>query len=313
MCASGLWASERPASAQSCTLSIDNLSFGQVQTSNGLAIDLNTTLRATCTINSLLSLGPVYICPYIGDGGGGSINPDRTMANGANKLRFQLYSVAGATVWGSPGWNGTTAPRLSVPTLNVLGLNLLGGSGSWTIYGRILANQQSAQPGFYQSVIDGIHLNFRVGTSLAACSSTYGSLASPQPAFTVSATVMPSCTIATTSVAFPNTGLLDANVDAQGSVRVTCSNGAAWTAAFEVPSGETAAARRMYKGTTDSVTYSLYKNNDPAQVLGMASGQTISGTGNGGTQTTTVYGRVPPQSTPPAGTYTDTVVVTLTY
>ncbi len=38
---------------------------------------------------------------------------------------------------------------------------------------------------------------------------------------------------------------------------------------------------------------------------------TGSGTGNG--QSLTVYGRVPVQTTPVAGTYTDTVVVTITY
>lgn len=51
--AAALWASGRPAAAQSCDITIDNLSFGTVQTSNGLAVDVNTTLRATCTINPL--------------------------------------------------------------------------------------------------------------------------------------------------------------------------------------------------------------------------------------------------------------------
>jgi spore coat protein U-like protein len=38
------------------------------------------------------------------------------------------------------------------------------------------------------------------------------------------------------------------------------------------------------------------------------------GTGTGATQpAVTVYGRVPPQTTPAIGTYTDTVVVTVTY
>lgn len=235
------------------------------------------------------------------------------MASGVNTLRFQLYSINGTEIWGHPGWKGTKAPKLAVPTLNVLGVNLLGGSGSWTIYGRIFGGQQSTPPGFYQSIFDASQLDFRIGTSGSACSVNYGNAAVPQPTFTVSANVQPACTITTTNVAFPNTGLLDANVNAQGSVGVTCSSGTAWTASFAVPSGQTAAARRMYKGVTDYVTYSLYKNNDPAQVLGVGAGQTISGTGNGSTQTTTVYGRVPPQDTPPAGTYTDTVVVTLTY
>ncbi|MCR6502850.1 spore coat protein U domain-containing protein [Shinella sp. CPCC 101442] len=39
----------------------------------------------------------------------------------------------------------------------------------------------------------------------------------------------------------------------------------------------------------------------------------MSGTGSGSQQDITIYGRVPAQNTPLAGTYTDTVVVTVTY
>lgn len=40
---------------------------------------------------------------------------------------------------------------------------------------------------------------------------------------------------------------------------------------------------------------------------------TLAGTGNGNVQNLTVYGRVPPQATPAAGVYTDTVAITVTY
>jgi spore coat protein U-like protein len=40
---------------------------------------------------------------------------------------------------------------------------------------------------------------------------------------------------------------------------------------------------------------------------------TVAGNGNGTSQTLTVYGRVPPQTTPPAAVYNDTVNVTVTY
>jgi spore coat protein U-like protein len=39
----------------------------------------------------------------------------------------------------------------------------------------------------------------------------------------------------------------------------------------------------------------------------------VSGTGNGAGQTITIFGRVPAQTTPAPGTYTDTVTVTVTY
>jgi spore coat protein U-like protein len=39
----------------------------------------------------------------------------------------------------------------------------------------------------------------------------------------------------------------------------------------------------------------------------------VSGTGTGLTQTLTVYGRVAPQTTPKPGTYSDTIIATVTY
>jgi spore coat protein U-like protein len=45
----------------------------------------------------------------------------------------------------------------------------------------------------------------------------------------------------------------------------------------------------------------------------MTGGALVSATGNGADQTFTIYGRVPAQTTPAPGTYTDTVTVTVTY
>ena len=65
----------------------------------------------------------------------------------------------------------------------------------------------------------------------------------------------------------------------------------------------------------ETVTYGLYKDNARSQVWGDAAtpGSTVAGTGSGAVQNLTVYGRVPAQTTPSAGLYTDTVVVTVTY
>jgi spore coat protein U-like protein len=73
-------------------------------------------------------------------------------------------------------------------------------------------------------------------------------------------------------------------------------------------------ARKMSKGA-ETVTYGLYKDTNRSQPWGDATtpGSTVAGTGTGAAQVLTVYGRVPPQTTPTPGTYTDTVVVTLTY
>jgi spore coat protein U-like protein len=63
--------------------------------------------------------------------------------------------------------------------------------------------------------------------------------------------------------------------------------------------------------STSNVTYGLYKDAARSLPWGSTAGvNTASGTGTGLTQTLTVYGRVPPQTTPNAGAYTDTIVAT---
>ena len=69
----------------------------------------------------------------------------------------------------------------------------------------------------------------------------------------------------------------------------------------------------MTSGAGDSVIYGLYQNAARSVPWGTANASTLGGTGTAATQTIPVYGRVPGQVTPPPGTYSDTVVATVTY
>lgn len=72
--------------------------------------------------------------------------------------------------------------------------------------------------------------------------------------------------------------------------------------------------RRMTLGGA-AVVYGLYKDAGRSQPWGDGAtpGSTVAGTGTGAAKGYTVYGRVPPQTAPTPGTYSDTVVVTVTY
>jgi spore coat protein U-like protein len=64
----------------------------------------------------------------------------------------------------------------------------------------------------------------------------------------------------------------------------------------------------------NTITYSLYQDAGRTTVWGNTIGtNTVAGTGNGASQSYTVYGRVPPQTTPAAALYGDTITVTVTY
>jgi spore coat protein U-like protein len=153
---------------------------------------------------------------------------------------------------------------------------------------------------------------------LIAAAAPGAALAETQSAtMSVSATVTANCTVSTSPVAFGSIDALGGNYDATGAVTVNCTNGAAWSAAANQGSGSgaTMASRRMTSGA-NALTYHLYTNSGRTTMWGDGSSgtATVGGTGTGGAQVFTVYGRVPSgQTTVRAGSYSDTVSVTITY
>ena len=129
-------------------------------------------------------------------------------------------------------------------------------------------------------------------------------------------TVTSSCVINSASTLnFGSQGVLTAAVDNTSTLQVQCTNTTPYNIGLDAGagSGATVAARKMTNGSA-TVTYSLYTDAGRATVWGNTVGtDTVAATGNGASQTYTVYGRVPAQTTPAAATYTDTVTLTVTY
>lgn len=135
-----------------------------------------------------------------------------------------------------------------------------------------------------------------------------------------SATVTSNCTVSTTAVAFGDVDVTSgSNVDGTGGISVTCTSGTAWTATADAGSGTgaTLATRNMTKGT-DLLNYILYTDSARSSVWGdgvtVGADGKFTGTATGSAQASTIYGRVPAgQTSLPAGAYSDTVTVTVTY
>lgn len=134
----------------------------------------------------------------------------------------------------------------------------------------------------------------------------------------VTATVTENCTVSTAPVAFGSVNTLSGgNVDATGGVTVTCTNGTPWVASASAGTGTGASltTRRMASGA-NLLNYSLYTDSARTSVWGDGTATTanVSNTGSGSAQTFTVYGRVlSGQASAPAGSYSDTVSVTISY
>lgn len=288
-----------------CTVAVTNIAFGNVDVSAGAAVDSTATITLNCTETPLNT--PVRMCVSI-DGGSAWDATSRQM-NGPStpQLRYQLYSDASRTnAWGS--WPA----------------NLYGGGITWditsssvnltatkTIYGRVLANQQTIPAGSYSSALT-LFLTYEKDDKTACPNSGKGSATA---SFTATATVLSSCTVSATNLNFGTAGTLASQIDATSTATVQCASGAPYTVGLSAGSGSgaTVSNRKMtLSGTT--ITYSLYSNAARTSVWGTTIGtDTVAGTGTGSPQNLTVYGRVPVQTTPAPGTYTDTIVVTVTY
>lgn len=128
--------------------------------------------------------------------------------------------------------------------------------------------------------------------------------------FTVSATVVATCTIGATNLGFGNyTGT---QTDSSSTITVTCTNSTGYTVGLSSGSG-TVAARKMTSGAA-SLNYSL--TTDAARAnnwTDIGGGNVATGTGAGSAQTLTVFGRIPGAQYPTPGAYTDTITATVSY
>jgi spore coat protein U-like protein len=134
--------------------------------------------------------------------------------------------------------------------------------------------------------------------------------------FTAQVAITASCTINSASVLdFGSQGVLSEAVDRSSTLEVQCSRATPYIIALDQGTGPgaTVDARELINGST-AIIYSLYQDVAHSTVWGNTIGiNTVAATGNGGSQSYVIYGEIPPQDTPPPGTYTDTVRVTVAY
>jgi len=140
---------------------------------------------------------------------------------------------------------------------------------------------------------------------------------------TVQITVTDSCTISAggSVVNFGLRSIISANLDATTVIAVQCTSSSPWSVGLDNGQNVSGSQRRMTNGSS-FVNYNLYTDSgrtNPWLTTSSAgsctggAGTCVLGTGNGGFQFITIYGRVPGPQTPVAGFYSDTVIATVTY
>ncbi|MCE5232342.1 MAG: spore coat U domain-containing protein [Mizugakiibacter sp.] len=144
--------------------------------------------------------------------------------------------------------------------------------------------------------------------------------------FNVTASVVPSCKVVSTAdIAFGNYDPADANnttaLDAAGNVTVRCTKNT--PAAVTLNQGNNAAAgstcaapsRQMADSGSNRLGYAIYKDASRTQAWGCDATNQASFTSAGIASPATLdtYGRIPAGQDVPAGSYSDTVAVTVTF
>lgn len=297
--------------SQSCSITAANGSYGVVDILSGAIADTTATFTINCTgtANQTVRLC-VELSPGQTNGAG-----NRRLASGSERLVHELYSDASrTTIWGSWGLATTAYGLYPTGTTYDLALGSSGSAGTTlTVYGRVFANQTTSGPGSYvwtMTTAPAAGYDYKTAT---ACPT--GTRQATSSGSTWTATINANCNVSATNVNFGSVGVLASNVDSTGSVTVRCTDSTPYNIGLSAGtgSGATVASRRMTSGIK-TVTYSLYSDSGRTSVWGNTIGtDSASGAGTGLDQAYTVYARAPAQMTPAPGTYTDTIVVTVTY
>lgn len=300
-----------------CTASVSQINFGTVDPSTAGNTDVNSTLTWSCHNNTSNQYFGT-ICFNIGNGPSGlDASNDRQIQGSGGSLGFQIYSDASRTqVWGS-----VTSSPYSQPVTQTFWIdkkNKSGGTVGNTIpvYGRLMGNQPAVTAGTYTTTISppDVRISGALSWAPGICSTTTNGDAGNFDPIVITANVQPACTVTATDLDFgPITGFLTANYDGSSTIGVTCVNGTSYSIGLDNGLNYSGSQRRM-SGPGGYIGYGLYRDSSRSQPWGSTPGPDANtGTGNGSTQNLTVYGRVPPQATPSAGDYQDTVTVYMTY
>ena len=220
------------------------------------------------------------------------------------RLAYNLYQDAARSVILGSVDSGSYAPLSMVVTLTPYYY-----AGTATVYARTRTSGQAAPNGNY-GIAQPFKLSYMPYVPGATCSSPQMVTTTWQPPY-FNAKVSSQCLVSATTMNFGSVGSLSSSVAGTSTLNVTC-NSASYTLELNNGQNYSGGTRRMKSASGGYVQYGLYQN--AAHSVSWGSGTSaVTGAGTGLAQTLTVYGLVPSQTGVASGSYSDTIVVTLTY
>lgn len=288
------------SAALSCAATVGNINFGQVSVRGGYNLRIVGNVRITCSGGTA---GTVKLCLFVGSGSGGAASgnsPRYLRRTDGNTLNYTLnVGAADGPIWNNPSFSAN---------LDSSGA----GSLQTNMHATITSTGNDVKGGIYTSTFSGagqVQLTYGMSSCLENSSTP--------SAFSVEANIVPTCSLTVGNLNFGEISVaLSSPVYAQANINVSCSSSTPYTVTLGPGSGSGVTdpgARKMTNGPS-TLAYGLYQNAGTSIPWGWTAGSNgYNGTGTGNTQLLTVYGRLNSGQTANVGTYTDSVVVTVTY
>ena len=308
-----------PVLAQSCTVTGPlQLNFGTVTAA--ARSDAQTTLQLTCQGPAdLWSILPAQfnVCVFVGEGTPAGIAP-RRMSNGNGAfMNYDLYADPARTQLVGP--LGSAYPVYSLSfDVGVRQSRQL----SIPLYGRVPAGQNLPAAFPYLGTPGASVVRYSYGyvltPSVDDCRNGAAGAGggAGQTAFTwtgVTANYANSCHInAASDMDFGRSDGLASPREQTSTISLQCPIGAPWSVTLNDGANAAGGTRRM-ASAGNRITYELYRDASRLERWGSSPATGVAGIGTDNPSLLIVYGRIPAQPGTRAGSYTDTVTVTLTY
>ncbi len=310
------------ADTGACSASTSNVAFGSLTLTSLSGATSTGSVNESCPAGHIHgSITSWSYCISIGAGSNSVSASNRTMTSGSYSISYNLYTDSGHT-------NPFTYLDNSVYTYTYS--NTAGSVAPSTVYAMILSSAAGIPPGTYtdtysssaQALVnpDGNPSTYSVAET---CTGTSGANWFNTLSFTVSVTLQASCTMSVTAMNFGSASApILSNVTATATIAATCTSTTPYSIGLDNGQNASGSQRRMKSSSGNYLNYGLYIDSGHTEPWSTASSTTVCtngantcvlNTGTGSNQNITIYGQVPPQSSPTVGTYNDTVVVTLTY
>ncbi|WP_349380231.1 spore coat U domain-containing protein [Alcanivorax sp.] len=286
------------------------LDFGNVDPFTGGNVLTQVTVNWSCTRGFFESTQNT-MCVHLGNDNNGGMLPRRMVANSNQPplIPFNVYTTAARVeVVGQPGG----ATNVGIPiNVNMPFFGNRTDSGTVTLYGLLpgpLPGTTRAE--FHQALMTNSQVRVREGGFNQSCSAGAGAI-TDNYTLTAQVNIPDQCQVSATDLDFGTRNTPLAQVDSTSTVTVRCTN----TTDFDVGLNGGLNGNRQMSNGTDQVDYELYQDAGRSVLWGNMPGtlQSGIGLGTGSAQNLTVYGRVFPDPSAEAGSYSDTVTVEVTF